>query len=251
VRTIIINLLKKKKIAHTQIEREVGEGEGDGGGVESAAREKIKIFPTSILIILILSPRVDFRPPPPPNSNRDGCDRKGITTAELNASAFITPINVPAFPVSKHHAAAIAITTQQHHAADDDTSKFTFSVLGSDVVVSAAFPYFFAHSVAVHVLTDKAREGEEGGERRSCSFSIVIIKILISFATSLVRLYPTSPLRCLLAFRHLLQLPSTSTTIVVIINNHQSSSSTLITTTINHRQPPSAVDLCSRQEVGG
>lgn len=103
--------------------------------------------------------------PVPYLSIRSGCDRKGITTADLNASSIIKPLNVPAWPIEPHYLA----TKHSRHvgllgggAEEPDTGRFSFAVLGNDVVVSAPFPFIFHQTVAVHVLTDKPLTSAHG-----------------------------------------------------------------------------------------
>jgi len=93
---------------------------------------------------------------------RSGCDRKGITSEDLNASAIIQPLHGPAAASSlrgsqgedsARHLGALARGSGGQE--EPDLGMFTFAVFGNDVVVSAPYPFIFHHTVAVHVLTDK------------------------------------------------------------------------------------------------
>jgi hypothetical protein len=88
---------------------------------------------------------------------RSGCDRKGITTGELNASSIIAALHGPAtrgLGESKAHLGALAAGGG---ADEPDSGRFSFAVLGNDVVVAAPYPFVFHATVAVHVLTDKVK----------------------------------------------------------------------------------------------
>ena len=102
---------------------------------------------------------------------RSGCDRRGITTEDLNASTIIQPLHGPAASAAAAasslkgggrsqgksqvawHLGALARGSGGQE--EPDLGTFTFAVFGNDVVVSAPYPFIFHQTVAVHVLTDK------------------------------------------------------------------------------------------------
>ena len=87
---------------------------------------------------------------------RSGCDRKGITTSDLNASSIILPLHGPARPLNSL-SQLLGPVALGRGAEEPDQGRFTFAVLANDVVVSAPYPFIFHHTVAVHVLTDKVK----------------------------------------------------------------------------------------------